>query len=134
MTEPLGLLAFRAIKAIGYTVFAVYLNKAFPDKPRNIFAVGIARTLLGLVLGTLLAMLSFPFVLFFGIGGLVYVGGLILVRILEWWIILRSFYSGDPPFSWSDAKTPITYGVITSFLLDIPALSGLVYATHFWIC
>jgi hypothetical protein len=134
ISGPLGLLAFPVIKAIGYTAFAVYLNRVFSTRPRNVFAVGIVRTLLGLGFGTILAFLSFPFVFVFGIGLLIYLAGLLPVRVLEWWIILRGFYGGDPPLVWAEAKKPIFLGVSTSFLLDIPALTGLVYAADFWIC
>lgn len=134
ITEPLGLIAFPAIKAAGYTAFAFYLNNRFPDKAKNVFIVGISRMLLGLAFGTLLAFLSFPFVFVFGIGLLIYLVGLIPVRVLEWWIIIRGFYSFDRPLKWPDLKEPIFLGVITSFLLDIPALTGLVYAADFWIC
>ena len=134
LSEPLGLIAFPAIKAAGYTAFAIYLNRKFPNNPRNIFAVGLSRMLLGLGFGILLAFLSFPFVFVFGIGVLIYIIGLIPVRILEWWITIKSFYSLDQPLSWSEMSAPITLGVVTSFLLDIPALIGLVYAANFWIC
>jgi len=134
ITEPLGLIAFPAIKAAGYTAFAIYLNNRFPDKTRNVFIVGISRMLLGLAFGTVLAFLSFPFVFVFGIGLLIYLVGLNPVRVLEWWIIIRGFYSYDRPLKWPDLKEPIVLGVITSFLLDIPALTGLVYAADFWIC
>jgi hypothetical protein len=133
-TEPLGILAFPAIKVIGYTAFALYLNKAFPDKARNIFIVGISRMLLGLAFGTALAFLSFPFVFVYGIGFLVYLIGLVPVRVLEWWLIIKGFYSRDRPLEWAELKKPILLGVISSFLLDIPALTGLVYAASFWIC
>lgn len=134
LTEPLGLIAFPAIKAAGYTAFAIYLNRKFPSKPRNIFAVGLSRMLLGLVFGTLLAFLSFPFVFNFGIGILIYTTGLIPVRILEWWIIIKAFYGLGKPLAWSEVSVPIALGVVTSFLLDVPALVGLVYAANFWIC
>ncbi|MEZ5423960.1 MAG: hypothetical protein R2682_12840 [Pyrinomonadaceae bacterium] len=132
--EPLGLLAFPAIKLAGYTAFAVYLNRSFPENPRNILAVGLSRTLVGLIFGTILALLSFPFVFVAGIGSLIYIVGLIPVRILEWWLIIKAFYSLDTPLSWPQLKVPVVLGVVTSFLLDIPALTGLVYAASFWIC
>lgn len=134
LSEPLGLIAFPAIKAAGYTAFAIYLNRKFPSKPRNIFAVGLSRMLLGLVFGTLLAFLSFPFVFNFGIGILIYATGLIPVRILEWWIIIKAFYGLGKPLAWSEVSVPIALGVVTSLLLDVPALVGLVYAANFWIC
>lgn len=133
--EPLALLGFPAIKAAGYTAFAVYLNSLYPHRPRNIFLVGLFRMLLGLTFGTILATLSFPFVFVFGIGLLIYLGGLIPIRILEWWITIKTLYKNEEgKISWSDAKPAITHGVVWSFILDIPALIGLVYAGGFWIC
>lgn len=92
--------------------------------------------LLGLVFGTFLAFLSFPFVFVFGLGVLIYVLGLIPIRVLEWWIILKIFYQDDTEqkITWDDAKASITFGVICSFILDVPALMGFVYAADFWIC
>ncbi|MEO7658999.1 MAG: hypothetical protein ABIV48_05235, partial [Pyrinomonadaceae bacterium] len=77
ITEPLGPLAFPVIKTIGYTAFALYLNKCFPERPRNILMGGFSRMVLGLAIGTALALVSFPFVFVFGIGFLVYLIGLI---------------------------------------------------------
>ncbi len=135
ITEPLGFLAFPAIKAAGYTAFAFYLNKQFPGQSRNVFLVGICRMLLGLLFGTILALFSFPFVFVFGIGVLIYILGLIPVRVLEWWIIIKAFYDNpEQKISWNDAKASITMGVISSFILDVPALMGFVYAADFWIC
>lgn len=65
---------------------------------------------------------------------LIYLVGLIPVRVLEWWIVIKGFYSSDRPLEWAELKRPILLGVITSFLLDVPALTGLVYAADFWIC
>lgn len=134
ISEPIGLLAFPAIKLVGYTAFAIYLNQKFPDNKRNIFLVGFSRMLLGLAFGTALAFLSFPFVFVFGLGIFIYIVGLIPIRVLEWWLIIKGFYNTDPPLNFSDVKDSITLGVITSFLLDIPALFGLVHAANFWIC
>lgn len=130
-SEPLGLLAFPAIKAGGYMAFAVFLNRSFPDSPRNIVYVGGCRMLLGLAFGTVLALFSFPFVFVSGLGLLVYIIGLIPVRGLEWWIIIRGFYGHKP---WNEVKAPIILGIVWSFLLDVPALIGLVYTASFWIC
>ncbi|HMO79241.1 MAG TPA: hypothetical protein PKD24_00480 [Pyrinomonadaceae bacterium] len=134
LSEPLGLLAFPAIKFAGYTAFAIYLNRKFPDKPRNIFLVGVSRMLLGLAFGTALAFLSFPFVIVFGVGLLIYVLGLIPVRIFEWWLLIKGFYSPREPLKFAEVKDSVILGVVTSFVLDIPALFGLVYAADFWIC
>jgi len=130
--EPLGLLAFPAIKFAGYTAYAVYLNHVFP-RQRNVFGVGASRTVVGLVFGTLLALVSFPFAFIGGVGFLIYLVGLVPVRLVEWYVIIKSFYvvAGDDP---PDLKRPMWLGVLVSFLLDIPAVVGLVTAGGFWIC
>lgn len=87
--------------------------------------------LLGLAFGTVLALLSFPFVFVSGLGLAIYIVGLIPIRGLEWWIIIRGFYGPKP---WDEVKAPIILGIVWSFLLDIPALVGLVYTASFWIC
>ena len=131
IAEPLGLIAFPVIKFAGYTAYAYYLNSIFPEAKQNVFAVGISRMLLGLLFGTILALLSFPFVFVFGAGFLIYLVGLIPVRLLEWLIVIKGFYK--PEFERSLAA-PLWRGVLVSFLLDIPALIGVVSAGGFWIC
>ena len=133
-SEPIGLLAFPAIKAAGYTLYALYLNSIYKDRPRNIFVVGISRMFLGLLFGTALAFLSFPFVFVFGIGIFVYLFGLIPVRVLEWYILIKGFYFADRKAEWSEIKNSVWLGVLTSFILDIPAIMGLVASAGFWIC
>ena len=131
--EPLGLLAFPAIKFVGYTAYAIYLNRVFPH-PRNIFAVGATRMLLGLIFGTALAMISFPFAFIGGaLGFLIYLVGLIPVRLLEWYITFKAFYLAAGETA-PGMKRAMWTGVLVSFLLDIPAIVGLVTATGFWIC
>ena len=131
ISEPIGLLAFPTIKGAGYSLFALYLNKCFPDSPKNIVVVGISRMLLGFIFGLLLALVSFPFVFETGLGFLFYFFGLVPIRGLEWWLTIRAFYGAR---TFQEAKKPVLFGVICSFLLDIPALLGLVFASGFWIC
>jgi len=130
-SEPLGILAFPTIKTLGYAAFALYLNRIFSDTPRNALYFGVSRMLIGLAFGTALAVLSFPFVFVSELGFLVYLLGLIPVRILEWWLVIRGFYGRK---SRTELAKPICLGVLLSFLLDIPALVGVVYAASFWIC
>ncbi len=132
-TESLGLLAFPAIKLAGYSAFALYLNSIFPNATRNILYVGLSRMLLGLCFGTALAFLSFPFIFVGGLGFFVYIFGLIPVRLLEWYIIIKGFY-GPGTVENNELRKPMWLGVLASFLLDIPALVGVFTAGGFWIC
>ena len=133
LSEPLGLLAFPAIKVAGYTAYAFYLNRLFPHSKQNVLLIGVLRMLVGLAFGTALAFVSFPFVFVFGIGLFIYVIGLIPVRLLEWYIIIKGFYTRHGTEG-EGIQKPMWFGVLTSFLLDIPALLGLVMSAGFWIC
>ena len=95
--------------------------------------VGLTRMLLGLGFGTALALLSFPFIFVGGVGFFVYLLGLIPVRLLEWYIIIKGFY-GPAEVPTNSLKKPLLLGVLASFILDVPALIGLFAAGGFWIC
>ena len=132
-SDSIGLLAFPAIKFAGYSAFALYLNSIYPNAKRNVLYIGLTRMLLGLGFGTALALLSFPFFFVGSVGFFVYLLGLIPVRFLEWYIIIKGFYG--PAAAETDVlMKPIWLGVLVSFLLDIPALIGLFAAGGFWIC
>ena len=134
MSEPIpGGLAFTGIKFVGYSLAGLYLNKSYPDSTAIFLTVGITRTIIGIVFGTILAMFSFPFVFVSGIGLVIYVVGLIPVRLLEWFLIIRFFYDKnleDKRKMWWN----MFLGTVWSFLLDIPALIGLFVIGDFWIC
>jgi len=133
VTAPLGLAIFAAIKLAGYSSFAVYLNNLFPDNWRNIFYVGFCRTALGLGFGTALALFGFIAIAFAGPAGVVlYLAVLIPVRGLEWWIIISEMYK----VKWDDRNRnkALILGIVTSFLLDIPAIYGFFTVDPFWIC
>lgn len=128
-----GILIFTGIKLVGYTCAGLYLNRSYPDSKANIFAVGFLRTIIGIAFGTALAMFSFPFLFVGGLGFLIYFFGLIPVRLLEWFIIIKIFYDrelGDRPKMWQN----LAFGTGWSFLLDIPALAGFSFFGDFWIC
>lgn len=133
--EPLqGVLAFTAIKFAGYSLAAFYLNKSYPNaNGSNFLVVGFTRTIIGIVFGVVLATVSFPFVFAGGLGFLIYLFGLIPVRLLEWFILLGFFYEDavtDKQKMWKHLSLLTAW----SFVLDIPALAGLSLLGNFWIC
>jgi len=132
--EPLqGVLAFTAIKFAGYSLAAFYLNKSYPDSINKFWVVGLARTIIGIVFGIVLATVSFPFVFVGGLGFLIYLLGLIPVRLLEWFIVIRFFYDenlNDRQKMWKS----LILGTVWSFVLDVPAILGLSLIGNFWIC
>ena len=133
VTAPFGLAVFAAVKLVGYSAYALYLNRLFPENRRNALYVGFCRTAIGLGFGTVLALFGLVAAIFAGPVGIgVYVIGLIPLRVLEWWIIISEMY--DIEWRTADVKKSLAFGVLTSFLLDAPALAGLIATDPFWIC
>lgn len=125
-----GSLAYLAAKVAGYSFYAKYLNWLF-DKQINIWKVGAARTVLGIVLGLVHNGLMFSTLnVAMGrspIGGedtLVYIASLVFLRILEWGIIIYWFYTRTLSLNARTVKG-ISLGVIWSFILDIPIWLGI---------
>lgn len=129
-----GYLAFSAVKLAGYTLAGWYLNRRYSNATAHFALVGLTRTIIGIVFGAALALATYFPISLFGIAGiLVYILGLIPVRLLEWWIIIFIFYDRSMqsmPKDWRFAAL----GTAWSFALDIPALIGLVATAGFWIC
>ena len=132
-SEPTGLIVFATIKLIGYSAFAFYLNRLFPDSAKNFLLVGCARTVIGLAFGSVLTLIGFVATMLAGpIGIILYILVLIPVRFLEWSIVVNGMYKikrTDP--NWKEA---IGAGIIWSFILDVPALIGFFSTGGFWIC
>ena len=130
----IGLAVYLPIKLVGYTYAAKLLNKNYPEK-KNIYLVGVTRTLLGVGFGFTFASLlkehghhipdesALP----------ILIGMLILLRIIEWWLVVWGFYDrklSTPSKDWG----AVVIGIGYSFALDLPAwLFGLM-AAGVWIC
>ncbi len=128
-----GYLAFSAVKLVDYSLAGLFLNSRYPEATTNFLVVGIARTVIGMVFGGVLGLLTLPLVFGGGLGILLYVLGLIPVRLLEWWIIIRFFYDRSmetKPKDWRYAGI----GTAWSFALDIPAAIGFFATGGLWIC
>jgi hypothetical protein len=128
-----GYLAFGAVKLAGYSLAAWRLNRSYPETGANFGVVGLTRTVIGMVFGSVLGLLALPLVLAGGLGVVVYYLGLIPVRLLEWWIIILLFYdrrAQTKPKDWRYAG----FGTAWSYALDIPALIGFFVTGGLWIC
>jgi hypothetical protein len=126
----LGPVAFLAIKVVGYTAAAVAISKAYGRKDLNPFVVGAARTAIGLVFGVLAVLLLG---LIGKAGGAIFLIGLIPIRIVEWWLLIWTFYDrqlANRRLGWKVA----ILGTVWSFILDIPSIAGLIIVGGFWIC
>lgn len=134
LTNPVvGYVAFSAVKFGGYSLAAWRLNRSYPDQMRNVAAVGGTRTAIGMVIGTLLGLFLFPLVLMGELGFGAYYLVLIPVRLLEWWIIILIFYDRRVQTRAKDWRYA-GLGTVWSYVLDVPALIGLVATGGMWIC
>ena len=128
-----GYLVFSAVKLGGYTLAGWYLNRRYSSTTAHFALVGVTRTIIGMVFGAGLALLAFPFFQFGGLGILIYLVGLIPVRLVEWWIVIWFFYDRSLQTKQKDWRY-VGLGSAWSFALDIPALIGFIATGGFWIC
>jgi len=126
-------LAFAVIKFAGYTLAAWHLNRRYADATSHFALVGITRTIIGMIFGAALGLVAYRLMVFGGLGLLVFLVGLIPVRLIEWWIIIRLFYDQSMQNKEKDWKY-VFLGTMWSFALDIPALLGFIGTGGFWIC
>lgn len=128
----LGTIFYLLIKVGGYTRFSKYLNELF-NKTCNIWLVGSIRTALGLGLGTIVHYFLFKHLAIESgrspLGGedtWIYFLVLIFLRIFEWWLIIYWFYTSRTLAMTKQTAKGIVYGIICSFILDIPIMLGLI--------
>jgi hypothetical protein len=128
----LGYLSFTAVKFCGYTLFAKHINHHVTAK-RNIYAVGTARTAIGMLFGAAYwFLLSYLFDITDTTTPIAYFGGLIVLRYVEWYILLRLFY--NELFAQKRQNSFIIKGIFLSYILDLPAATGFFITAGLWIC
>lgn len=128
--EPQSYIALAVVKFVGYSVSAFFFNSRFPDCKANPLLFGTARTLLGMLLG---AAVGFAGLVTLELAFLVFMLGLIPFRVFEWFTTLWLFYRKSERFRGSRTES-ITFGIIWSFVLDIPAAIGFLATGGLWIC
>ena len=128
-----GYLTFCAVKFAGYSLAARFLSHSYKRTDRNASVVGGARTLIGMAAGFAYykAMDLIPAVI--GNSYTAYLAGLIPVRLAEWWLLLWLFYDRQFQQKPKDWKMVIL-GTFWSFLLDVPAVIGLIATGGLWVC
>jgi hypothetical protein len=128
----IGYLGFCAVKFAGYSLAAHFISRSYERAGHNTFAVGGARTLIGMVAGAA----------YFGVwqaipgaeaGGVGYMGGLIPVRLAEWWLLLWLFYDRELQQR-AKAWRIVAWATLWSYVLDVPALIGFFVTGGVWIC
>jgi hypothetical protein len=129
-----GYTAFCAVKFAGYTLAALPIRALYKSVKRNLFAVGGARTAIGMTAGAA-CYLGFAFAGdAFGIhpASWFYVG-LIPIRIAEWWLLVWLFFDrklDNRNSGWVVAGA----GTVWSYILDLPAAFGFFTVGGVWVC
>lgn len=130
----LGWATFVAVKLAGYTFVAHRMKREFPTPALPSPVLGAIRTVMGagfgIAYGTLVglterALGSLSVVLF--------LGGLIPVRILEWHLLIRWCFDRRRAFPTLTQRWRVL-GTLASFALDVPAILGLVRMGGVWLC
>ena len=119
--EPSGLLIFSIIKYVGYFFFFKIFNTK--ENYYNPFLASLIRLVAGLLIG-------FAIMYFFNAGRdeiiSVYFTATLIGRIIIWYSLLRILYKKleRKRLFWG-----VIGGVALSYILDIPALMGLLFIT-----
>jgi len=119
--EPSGLVIFSIIKYAGYFLFFKIFNTR--ENYYNPLLAALIRLVAGLIIG-------FAILYFFNSGreGIIsiYFTATLIGRIVIWYSLLRIFYKkiNAKRLFWG-----VTCGVVLSYILDIPALIGLLFIT-----
>lgn len=130
-----GYATFATIKVVGYCTLTFVMDRVY-KKPFWLFIpAGISRTLIGLVFSGIYGLMAG---LFLGVTGLLisaplFLLGLLLVRLVEWWLVVWLFYDRsltEKSKDWIWAAV----GASWSFVLDIPAFLGLIAKSGLFIC
>ena len=129
----LGYLGFCAVKFVGYSIAARFIARSYRRTDHNALLVGGVRTLIGMAAGAAYYELWRLIPGMEGAGGIGFLGGLLPVRLVEWWLLLWLFY--DRPLQ-QGSKDWRVVGLATvwSYALDVPAVIGFFVTGGLWIC
>lgn len=130
-SPTIGLIAYTTIKVIGYSWVGWKLNQCYQKTNPRPYLFGIARTVLGLVVGitTIYILRKIN-----SNQGAIFVICLIPIRFFEWFIIIYVFYERFD-FSFKRLSKYSLVGIIFSFLFDIPVIASiLIIPGGYWVC
>ena len=139
----LGYLSFVGVKLVGYSMAARAISWSYGRNDLNSIMVGGTRTLIGMATGAA----------YFGLiaaaaswgmgplargpstvrGEILYLAGLLPLRIAEWWLLLWIFYDRRFQEVWKDWRT-VGLATAWSYVLDAPAILGFLAVGKFWVC
>lgn len=119
----------------GYSLAAHVISKRYQKTPLRSLEIGLARTGIGVVFGC--AYVAAWAALARGGEGspkdALFLAGFIPLRLVEWSLLLILFYDRRLVHR-KRAMGVVAAGTAWSFLLDIPAIFGLIKVGGFWIC
>ena len=132
----IGYLTFCLIKFVGYALAGGYLSSAYARTDLSGWKVGAVRTLIGMATGAV-----YVWVLFQPLSEVraptpmddFYYLWLAPIRIAEWWLILWFFYDRRLEYK-KRGWWYVIVGTLWSYLLDVPAVVGLIKTGDFPIC
>lgn len=135
----LGFVYFAGVKYAGYAAAALVLRENYKSSA-NPWRVGLARTGIGLVAGTLFGAGSLLMSSLFGnklpdwLPTVVFFGLLIPVRLAEWSLLIHFFFDKGLVQRAKDLKFA-AFGTLWSFVLDaVGIFAAFVVPGGFWIC
>ena len=139
----LGFVYFASVKFAGYSAYAALLNRSkavtrssckIPEPWKS----GLVRTGIGIIVGAVVGLgywKLFPNSKFMdNYGTAIFFGGLVPVRVLEWYFFLWLLYRQCNLSRMSQVKF-IFLGILASFLLDaVGYFAALIGPGGAWIC
>jgi hypothetical protein len=129
----IGYLTFCVIKFLGYAFAARFLSCAYARTNLSAWKVSAARTLIGMATGALYLWAAVRLAPAARLDDAFHYLLLVPIRITEWWLILWFFYDRlleHKKRGW----LCVICGTLWSFVLDVPAILGLVATGGFPIC
>ena len=136
---PLGFVYFAGVKYAGYAAAALVLRENYKSSA-NPWRVGLARTGIGLVAGTIFGGLWLLMSSFFEnkwpdwLAAAVFFGLLIPVRLAEWSLLIHFYFDEGLVQRAKDLKFA-AFGSLWSFALDaVGIFAAFVVPGGFWIC
>lgn len=138
----IGYASFCAIKFAGYTLAARFISKSYGRPDIGALRVGATRTLIGMIAGAAYFGLWWvaqryamrpPGVSPNQSAPLLYMAGLLPIRVAEWWLLIWIFYDRELTQRAKGWRT-VGLGTVWSYILDAPAIAGFLVTAGFWVC
>jgi hypothetical protein len=129
--EPLGLFYYVTVKAVGYSGAGYFLKGKFGHS-LHFLVFGIARTILGIIVGVIYALCTEKYGL--ELTSPMFYVLLLPVRFAEWFFLIWLFYR-QRGITMKQFVIYSVLGTIWSYLLDVPAIASVFCLPGgVWVC